>query len=68
MVIKGKGFAMNRDGNNMFSFALPEGLVPGAGISDTIEFYRIIDVQNDDIINYIIVFQRQKKMLLQRLD
>ena len=48
MVIKGKGFAMNRDGNNMFSFALPEGLVPGAGISDTIEFYRTIDVQNDE--------------------
>ena len=24
MVIKGKGFAMNREGNNLFSFAIPE--------------------------------------------
>ena len=47
MTIKGKGFAIHRDGNNEFSFALPEGLVPGAGISDTIEFYRASDSKND---------------------
>ena len=43
MVIKGKGFAMKREANSLFSFAIPEGLVPGAGIGDVIEFSKIVD-------------------------
>ena len=49
MVIKGKGFAMNHEGNNLFSFAIPEGLVPEAGIGDVIEFSKIVDTQNYEV-------------------
>lgn len=49
MEIKGKGFAMHYDGENLFSFALPKGLVPGAGIADTIEFYKTVDTQNYEV-------------------
>lgn len=38
--VKGKGFAMNYEGANVFCFALPEGLAPGAEISDTVEIYQ----------------------------
>ena len=49
MEINGKGFAMHDDGENLFFFAIPEGLVPGAGIGDTIEFCKTVDTQNYEV-------------------
>ena len=49
MEIIGKGFAMHNDGEHLFSFAIPEGLVPGAGIGDTIEFSKTVDTKNYEV-------------------
>ena len=37
--VKGRGFAMNYEGENSFSFALPIEMVPEASASDTMEIY-----------------------------
>lgn len=39
ITVKGKGFALKKKEENVFSFALPQGLVSEAGISDTVEIY-----------------------------
>lgn len=37
--VKGRGFAVNYEGENRFSFALPIEMVPGASASDIVEIY-----------------------------
>lgn len=37
--VKGRGFAMNYDWEDRFSFALPIEMAPGASASDTVEIY-----------------------------